>query len=103
MDPPIQQKPRSRQSARSESQPGPSSSQSAPTEPSLAERRPRRNVKPPGNWWEVPKPGPVQPAQQPQSEVLDELDEESEDELLLKGPSALAAHDAWPSSWHEAM
>ena len=33
----------------------------------------------------------------------DELDEESENELLLKGPSALAAHDAWPSSWHEAM
>ena len=62
-------------------------------------------MKPPGNWWEVPKPAPVLPAQQPHSEeeVLDELDEESEDELLLKGPSAPAAHDAWPSSWHEAI
>ena len=111
---------RSRSAARSESQPGPSGARSESPERSLAERRPRRNVRPPGEWWKVQPSGqpsaPIQPAsvQDPISEAENEdeepdadaeaegdvaLSEASTDELCMKA----SAQNSWPGNWSQAM
>lgn len=80
--------PRTRQSARSEQQPSESDSPSHSPEPSLAERRPRRNVKPPGEWWKV-KPAtplsesPSENEEQSQSPEDDETTTIKEEEIEM--------------------
>ena len=122
-DNPAAGRSRSRASTRSEPRPGPSKSRATSQEPSLAESRPRRNAKPPGEWWkvrpaparapleeeseeeeefeDVPLPGEPAPDPHSEDEVLGELAEDEQNELALR---ILATHDdAWATSWSAAI
>ncbi|GJF00142.1 hypothetical protein PsYK624_164210 [Phanerochaete sordida] len=105
------QRSRSRSAAPSEPQAGPSGLQREPSEPSLAERRPKRNVKPPGEWWKVqpaaaPEPAPQDPPNP--EELMQDINEDQEvplsdastDELCLKASSG---QNAWPAIYGAAM
>ena len=98
-DAPQLEQARTRSSARSEPDPGPSQAASESPEPSLAQRRPRREIKPPGEWWKVkPSATPVQDSSS------DEEVEAEDDEWDLLGNTAQFAQEAsWPSNWHAAM
>ena len=73
----------------------------------MAQRRPKREIKPPGEWWKVkPSATPVQDSssdEEVEAEVKEE-EEDSDDELDLLGNTAHSAQEAsWPSNWHAAM
>ena len=66
----------------------------------MAQRRPRREIKPPGEWWKVkPSATPVQDSssdEEVEAEVKEE-EEDSDDELDLLGNTAHSAQEAsWP-------
>ena len=92
MDAPQGEQARTRTSARCE----PDQDSSESPEPSLAQRRPRREIKPPGEWWKVkPSATPVQDSssdEEVEAEVKEE-EEDSDDELDLLGNTAHSAQE----------
>ncbi|GJF00736.1 polyprotein [Phanerochaete sordida] len=108
--PPPPAAPPARGHAPSEPQAGPSGLQREPSEPSLAERRPKHNVKPPGEWWKVqpaaaPEPAPQDPIPEEPMEDINEdqevpLSDASTDELCLKASSG---QNTWPATYGAAM